>query len=678
VVIDGSTQPGFAGTPLIQLNGTGSAAVNGLTITAGYSTVQYLNIRGFYNGSGLQISGNGSDVIANNYIGTDVTGISNHRNQVGLEMMASNSWIVGNLISGNATGLLIAGDGNLLQGNVIGPDVTGRRALANVTGIRINGAHNTVGGTAAGAGNLISGNNGAVLIYSNGNLVQGNYIGTDASGTQGLGNNGGVYIYGSDNTVGGTAAGAGNLISRNTGALGIFGSGNLVQGNYIGTDITGTQALGNNGGVDIYGSDNTVGGTAAGAANLISGNNVALDISSNGNVVQGNYIGTDITGTHSLRNNFGVEVVDGSGNTIGGTEAGAANLISGNGAGVAIYASGNLVQGNYIGTDITGTQGLGNVTGVAIGGSGNTVGGTMAGAGNLISGNGAEGVSIVGDGNIVQGNDVGTDSTGSQALGNAYGVLIDSGSNNLIGGTTAGAGNTIAFNRRDGVLVNQDAGNAVLRNAIFRNGNLGIELTNGGNHDQEAPVITSATSGGGVTTLSGMLQSAPNTRFVIELFVNQTCDPSGLGEGEQFLASLTVTTDSGGAASFTLALAIDVPPGEFLTATATDPEGNTSEFSACAEVSGLSAQEQSLAGAMVGDRLPAPLVQPKSDLIPDDRAVTAALVPPNHLDGFFGSFDPGVSRVPRSRLVLARNQDWDAGSGWEFLLDHPQGLFQEL
>jgi titin len=524
------------------------------------------------------------------------------------------------VISGNITGLLISGDGNLLQGNVIGPDVTGRRALANVIGIQINGSHNTIGGTEAGAGNLISGNNGAVLIYS---------------------------------------------------------SGNLMQGNYIGTDVTGTQKLTNTIAVAIRGSKNTVGGAVAGAGNLISGNTMGLTISASGTVVQGNYIGTDIIGTKELPN-IGDVVIYASGNTVGGTAAGAGNLISGNGGAIGIHSNGNLVQGNYIGTDVTGTQGLGNRVGVTIDGSGNTLGGTGGGAGNLISGNGGDGVSIAGDANVIQGNTIGTDSTGSQPLGNGYGVHIDSGSNNLIGGTTAGAGNTIAFNRTDGVLVNQDTGNAILRNGIFSSGNLGIELTNGGNHDQEAPVITSATSGGGVTTLSGMLQSAANTRFVIELFVNQTCDPSGLGEGEQFLASLTVTTDSGGAASFTLALAIDVPPGEFLAATATDPEGNTSEFSACAVVSGLSAQEQSLAGAMVGDRLPAPLVQPKSDLIPDDRAVTAALVPPNHLDRFFRSFDPGLSRVPRFRLVLPGGQGWDAESGWELLLDQPRGLFQRM
>ena len=335
-----------------------------------------------------------------------------------------------------------------------------------------------------------------------------------------------------------------------------------------------------------------------------------------GDLIAGNYIGTDVTGAQARPNVFYGVYVTSSDNRIGGTTTTDGNLISGNGGpgfgvfGFGIYISGgagNLVQGNKIGTDVTGAHALGNNEfGVDIntGASGNTVGGTAAGAGNLISGNGGpssdpdhrNGIYIFGSelygpatGNRVQGNKIGTDVTGRQALGNGRnGVFIVGAwaSDNTIGGTAAGAANTIAFNARDGVLIDGGVGNAITRNAIFANGNLGVELVNGGNHLQPAPVLTGATTENGVTTVTGTLTAAANTTFTIELFTNTVCNPSGYGEGEHFLASITVTTDADGTANFTLALAFSVPPGQFLTSTATDPANNTSAFSNCLEVGG--------------------------------------------------------------------------------------------
>jgi hypothetical protein len=155
------------------------------------------------------------------------------------------------------------------------------------------------------------------------------------------------------NTIGGTAAGAGNVISGNSGdgvligstVSGSVASGNQVLGNYIGTNTAGSAALGNSGnGIDVEGSDNIVGGTAAGAGNVISGNGTGVQIGTAGGslpggvLVQGNYIGTDVTGAKAVGNGIGI-VVLGSGNTtvntIGGTVAGARNVISGNsGAGL--------------------------------------------------------------------------------------------------------------------------------------------------------------------------------------------------------------------------------------------------------------------------------------------------------------------------------------------------------
>ena len=220
-----------------------------------------------------------------------------------------------------------------------------------------------------------------------GNQVQGNFIGTDVSGTStSMGNgNFGVLIQNlaGSNTIGGAAPGARNIISGNL-AEGVIisGTNNLVAGNYIGTDTTGNNKIGNSDfGVVINGpaSNNTVGGTVAGAGNVISGNGGGVEISGNstnaatGNVIAGNYIGVKATGMAALGNtNDGVLLVSAGNNTVGGSAGtafqgpctGACNVISGNGGnGVELngnLTTGNLVQGNYVGTDITGTTAIGN------------------------------------------------------------------------------------------------------------------------------------------------------------------------------------------------------------------------------------------------------------------------------------------------------------------------------
>jgi hypothetical protein len=280
--------------------------------------------------------------------------------------------------------------------------------------------------------------------------------------------------------------------------------------------LTGTSAGWNAIGLTISAGASTVKGL------VINCFFIGIDLAGQGgNLLEGNFIGTDVTGTQRLQNLTGVEVSS-SNNTVGGTTAGGRNLISGNGSyGIDIISGGgNLIQGNYIGTDVTGTIALANNNGVYLYGSNNTVGGTTAAGRNLIS-NETVGIAIInGSGNLIQGNYVGTDITGTKALGNQQdGVDIYHGSNNTIGGTAANAGNTIAFHTYDGVLVDGGTGNAIRRDAIFGwNSHLGIDLTNGGNHNQAAPVITSATSGGGTITISGTLTSTANTTFTLEFF----------------------------------------------------------------------------------------------------------------------------------------------------------------
>src|SRR5262249_36950428 len=155
-----------------------------------------------------------------------------------------------------------------------------------------------------------------------------------------------------------------------------------------------------------------------------------------------------------------------------------------------------------------------------------------------------------------------------------------------IGGTHSGAGNIIAFNGGAGVLISSGTGNAILSNAIFSNGALGIDLApagvtpndlgdsdSGANTLQNFPGLTSATSLGGTRTITGVLISSSLTGFVLQFFSNTACDPSGFGEGRTFIGSTTVFTSPTGLASFTVTFSTPVPAGQFITAIATDLSG---------------------------------------------------------------------------------------------------------
>ena len=328
-------------------------------------------------------------------------------------------------------------------------------------------------------------------------------------------------------------------------------------------------------------SGTRVGGTSVGTRNLISGQGgtgVAID-TSNGNVIEGNYIGTDGGGSTAIANGFGIELVQADNNTIGGTTSRARNLISGNQSeaiSVNANVNGTTIEGNYIGTDASGTGALGNGEGVNFLGAdtNNIIGGTTAGERNVISGNGAGGVGLFNPGttaNTVEGNYIGVDSTGSAPLPNSGpGVTIITGaSNNLIGGTTAAAANIIA-NNTTGVFVDGSAtlGNSILRNSIFASSTLtGIRLSSGGNSNEPAPSITTVFTGGGNTTISGAVGAGTHR---VEVFQNPSCaDP----EGKTFLGAKTTSTTS-------WSIVVPAISSPALTATSTDTStGDTSEFS---------------------------------------------------------------------------------------------------
>ena len=401
-------------------------------------------------------------------------------------------------------------------------------------------------------------------------------------------------------------------------------SGNIVAGNYIGTNKDGTGKLPNFGfGVAIFGaSDNIIGGTTGitnggpctGACNLISGNSssgvviqeVNQDLAQR-NVVLGNFIGTSVNGKASLGNGGNGVILLAAESTIGGNTAGAGNVISANSRGILIGGNDSIVQGNFIGTDVTGTIALSNAgPGIRIDSSSNNViGGTVPGARNVISGNGAEGVDISsgGGGNVVQGNFIGTNAAGSGPLGNASdGIYIGDAAQNALGGTSAGAANTIAYNGNAGVYVQMRPGNAILSNSIFSNSGLGIDLSPNGvtandaddsdvgpNLLQNYPVLVFASLSNSNVNLGGTLKSKANTAYRIEFFGNEASDPSGFDEGQVFLASANVTTDGNGNASFNAILTYSSGLQTF-SATATDPNGDTSEFSKSIQVAGAPSQ----------------------------------------------------------------------------------------
>jgi hypothetical protein len=774
VVIDGTTQPGYSGAPLVEILG----AVNvqppiswALRITAGSSTVRglaigrlsvsgillggvgggehggnkvescYIGLRAdgvtpapmgggcvaVVNspdnliggtsaaarnvlsgcGSGVQITGAPStgNLVQGNYVGTDaagaaaVTPVGFLGSGVLLGSDASNNTIggiasgSGNLISGNPTGGVVTVNttsGNKIQGNLIGLAADGKTALPNGTnGIDLSSATGyLIGGTADGAGNVISGNKGhGVLILggSGSNTIQGNFIGTNAAGDARRPNNlDGVRISASpNNLIGGTTAGARNVISGND-QQGVYilnntATNNVVAGNYIGTNAAGTASVFNgDNGVRVEFSQNTVGGTTPAARNVISGNRsygVSVE-SGQSSVVQGNYIGTNADGTGDVQNLSGGVRDRGTGTLIGGLTptpgAAPGNLISGNqtaidivftasqttirgnllgtnpagtaklidqsygilgantttiiggvdpgarnvisGFKVGIFGTGTI-QGNYIGTDTSGTTAIPNREFGIQASNSAVIGGTTAGARNVISGN-AGGIWLTGSSVTVQGNYIGASASGAPLPNARHGVLFASGTHdNVVGGTAAGAANLIAFNGGSGIVVPSDstigfglpANNSFRANSIHSNALLGIDLiaatpqlqspildydgptqNDAGDPDagpnglQNYPLLLSVTAGGGNTNVGGTLNSKASAAYTLDFYANTSCDPSGHGEGQTFFGSTQVTTDSNGNASFNASFPTPAS-GQAFTATATDASGNTSEFSVCHE-----------------------------------------------------------------------------------------------
>jgi uncharacterized repeat protein (TIGR01451 family) len=452
---------------------------------------------------------------------------------------------------------------------------------------------------------------GAMGIEANGvgDYIEGNFFGTDPTGTlakdpttsASYGNRIGVFgdngpAFGNmdgGTIVGGTTPQARNILSNNIvgGALYLSTAyESHLEGNFIGLDTSGAKALPNSDdGTGSNGPTVTIGGTLPGDGNVISSNGTDVDFNdiTNGgaasdSIAEGNLIGTDVTGTVSISAGSGTGMSIYSGptdETVGGTTPAARNVISGNDYGVYIFnnTTGNLIQGNYIGTDVTGTKALGNTQqgilqgatdSTAVPATNSVIGGAVAGAGNLISGNTLDGISISGtvlggiygttpEGSTIEGNMIGTDATGTAALPNgATGIsLLAEASNNVIGGSVPGAGNNISFNTSDGVHIDSSSGgygngNTTIGNTITSNGGAGVRVNSGT---------------GELISRNSIYQ---NSELGIALGtggtnINTPCQSSASGPND--LQNAPVLTAGSGAA--------------FITATATDPNGNTSEFS---------------------------------------------------------------------------------------------------
>ncbi len=597
-----------------------------------------------------------SIVIEGNYIGLNAAGTSDLTNGGdGVHIYAGAASITvggtiagaGNVISGNASyGVEISDPGTssiVVAGNYIGTNAAGSAAHGNGNSgvILENGTtDDTIG--VAHAGNVISGNgNDGVDIGgsgTSGNVVAGNYIGTDATGSFALPNaEQGVALFSSanDNTIG--LAGAGNVISGNyMSGVDVLGSAsvNLIAGNYIGLNAAGTAALANGGdGVVINGGATSITVGIVGVGNTISGNFqygvLISDTNTSSIVVAGNFIGTNAAGSAAIGNgSTGVILVNGTTNdTIG--FAGAGNVISGNGfagknSGVDITGSGtsdNVVAGNYLGTDVTGSIALPNADdGVALfnSASNDTIGGTAAGEGNLISGNNFGGVELFtsASDNLVTGNDIGVNAAGTGALGNAvYGVSIvsngqgegaDTTDNNSIGGTAPGAGNVIANNSK-GVVVTGfgSTGDSILGNLIHNNMVIGIDLGNDGptantpggasqgsgpNNLQNYPQTTWARiDAGGDLLVNYFVDSDPGDQSVVPYPLHvEFFKADANGQGQAYLGADNFTTadysNGGKVLNLGSAAALGIANGDNLVLTATDANGDTSEFSSTVQV----------------------------------------------------------------------------------------------
>lgn len=591
---------------LIGTNASGTTAVpngtDGIEITGGaHNNIIQNNLISGNGENGIYISGLEStgNLVIGNRIGTNATGLGAIANAVGIRLEDVQDITIGgpgpgerNIISGSTgAGIWFYGPSTnvAIVNNYIGTDVNGELPIPNNRGIYMYyGTNITIG-----PDNLISGNvrEGIDLIYDvciNTKII-GNRIGTNADGSAPLPNNDGIVVYRATNTtIGGTLDGERNIISgndRNGVSIG-FATGTEVMGNYIGTDLSGALAVPNAYGVSCEAPGNYIGTGANGAGNLIAFNlNTGVILRRSGAFVFGNTI------IHG--NDYGI-LVSGTDNVIGSSNPKDRNYIYGNSStGIRITEGNNIIEGNYLGTDKEGRLDLTDGSrGIGIESNNNII------RNNLISGYSGSGIRIQGDiepyatENRIEGNRIGLNADGDGYIPNDDGIAFYSGTDNII------IGNEIAGNTGTGIRVSDVFGecynNQLSQNQIYKNGELGIDLNadgvtendidpldpdEGPNHLQNFPELNNISFGEGNVTVSGVLSSGASSTYNLEFFSSGVGDPTTYGEGEFYLGSEEVQTDGNGEAIFECTLPTVGYGAEVITATATDVDGNTSEFS---------------------------------------------------------------------------------------------------
>lgn len=616
----------YVGGSLNTIGGTNASAANWISGNQRY---------------GVYLSGGPSNLVQGNVIGLGITGARrpNERgvylgyslsNQVGGTSAAARNIISGNSFIGVSVEMEASGD--VIQGNYIGVSFDGlTRASNTVNGIRLYGGTNiTIGGSVPGAGNVIAGN-GDYNIYAFedtvGLKIQGNYVGLGADGrtnywsTNALGR-AGMVLSGSGALIGGTDTNARNYVGGN-GGYGIFllrATNTLIQGNWVGIGPDGTNVVENGPYLSSYGIylgldsyRTTIGGLVPGARNVVAGDYAAIYSQfAASNTIQGNYLGVTPSGTIAVTNTqYGVDFNAGYASLIGGTNAGAGNVIYGRQSAVGLVGTGThhiVVQGNLINLDPAGNIMVTTVLhGISVVNSqSNLIGGAAAGARNVIfdSTAGIQFYQSNAIGNVAQGNYIGVGPDGYSPrkfptnAGTGIDVFLVRGGN-TIGGTNAGEGNIIAHHAYGIIVFGSNAmptaifGNTIYSNVWNNAPNIGIDLAPEGigangtspndpvpdadigpNNLQNFPVITNAISKLGSTRVQGYLASAANTRYRIEFFYSD----STTAEGRAYLGATNILTAANGTGTFSAVLWGYAATSKYITATATDPGGSTSEF----------------------------------------------------------------------------------------------------
>lgn len=610
---------------IIGLNATGTATipnsghgilgldVSNITVGGGALTDRNIISGNSFDGIFMDASTDNNFVVQGNYIGTNLAGDAGLGNSgygvrsdsIAAQIGGPNAG-EGNVISGNGgafdAGVFLEGDGNIVQGNIVGLNAAGTAAIPNPgNGFTVSGQTNTFGGDTVAERNVISGNGGIGIriFFSSNNTIQGNYIGTSSDGTVDLGNGGiGVFSFGTGNTIGGPNAGEGNVISGN-GGVGVSMNEVVLQGNIIGLNAAGTAAIGNDGGGASV-STGTFGGDTAAERNVISGNGgTGIEIFGNNQSLQGNYIGLDATGVNTIGNTGSGVVISADDVLIGGLNAGEENFIGGNQVtGVLVNGNNARLQGNAIGLNTNFEPAGNSVNGVTVAAVNNVdIGGVTAAHRNLISSNGESGIFVQDNSTDVSilGNYIGTDDTGtviplglggvttgnglSGSFTNDYaGIVARSSSSVQIGNFDGTGANLIAGNIGPGIIAAQDTALAqaivtILSNVIRDNQGIGIDLSNDTDSNQLSDVgigvnandasdgdtgandflnfieTTAITDNGPDFTIDYTLD-APAGNYVVQFFENTTADGTNHGEGETLAGSFTITHGGTGSESF--------------------------------------------------------------------------------------------------------------------------------